>query len=181
MVPAEPPLEPRAAPTPGPVAPPIDVHADDDRPSRAARIGGSVGAGAIGAAITTGGLVAVGNNPCLGGCASGGSNSLLAGYAIVAGGLALVWLGTWAAHRLLGGKSKLGWPLLGAGAGALIGTFATLFADVATSRGGVLRAPLWVYSVVGSALAAVGGGLMSEIGDFLVVRQEQSVANTGRF
>jgi hypothetical protein len=180
LAPAEPPPEPRAFATPGSAPAPIDAHADEDRPSRAARIGGSVGAAAVGAALTTGGLDVVGNNPCIGGCASGGTYQTLAGYIVVGAGLALVWLGAWGAHRLLGGKSSLGWPLLGAIAGATAGAIGTLVFGALISPSSN-TSPVWIYGLVGSALAAVGAGLMPEVGNTLAERQEQSVANRGRF
>jgi hypothetical protein len=194
LLPAPGDFEPRAPLAPQQSAPPSPRYAEpadlvptqaearamEEKPSAAARIGGSIGAGAIGAAITTGGMAFVGSNGCLGGCASGSSNAFLLGTVFTAAGLALVSLGAWGAHRLLGGRSSVGWALLGGITGALLGGIAMLAIDTTTGNG-TTRVPLWGYSVLASGLSAVGAGLMPELGNFLVVRQEQSVANPVRF
>jgi hypothetical protein len=180
LVPASPPLArepvlPQDA-VPPPPAPPGEEARTQEGPPAGTRIVGSIGAGVLGAAATTGLLVYVGSQRCsTNGCGTG--NGYL-GLASVLVGAAVIALGAWGAHRLIGGKSSVGWALLGTVAGAAVGFFGTLFIDTfvnaSNPRSVGLSFPFWGYVVVSTGLAAVGAGTMPEIGNFLQVRQEQS-------
>jgi hypothetical protein len=168
-----------------PASPPVEETARADTPSipTGTRMVGSVGAGILGAAATTGGLVYATGHNCNGSASCNAGNVYL-GFASVLVGAALISLGAWGAHRIMGGRSSVGWSLLGTFAGAALGFFGTLvgdsYANAGSARG--LSVPVWGYSVITTALAAVGAGLMPEIGNALVLRQEaQSVATPGRF
>jgi hypothetical protein len=180
LVPADvPPLTP-ALPPPPPV-PPAAVEQPEDVPPAGTRLVGSLGAGVVGAAATTGALVAIGNVQCGGssGCAIG---NVYLGLGTVLLGWAAISLGSWGAHRWLGGKSSVGWPMLGAIAGALFGLFAMYIVETAVVTGGNRTGvPAWTFAVSSTGFAAVGAATLSELGNFLSVRESQSVATAQRF
>jgi hypothetical protein len=190
LLPANPsPYNDRLAPVPPPPPmPPANPSVEEARETNTiptgTRIVGSVGAGILGAAATTGGIVYVTTHNCSGSASCSVGNVYL-GFATVLVGAALIALGSWGAHRIMGGKSSVGWSLLGTFAGAAIGFFGTLLGDSyasASRPGGGLSVPGWGYAVVTTVLAAIGAGTMPEIGNALVLRQEaQSVATPGRF
>jgi hypothetical protein len=74
--------------------------------------------------------------------------------------------------------------MLGTVAGALFGVFGLAFVDGVASAGHSSSSPtipVWGFAVTSTALAAIGGATMSELGNFLVVREAQSVATGQRF
>lgn len=177
--PSAPPLTPDLPPPP-PV-PPAAVEQPEDAPPAGTRLVGSLGAGVLGAAATTGALVAIGNVNCGGSSACSIGNVYL-GLGTVLLGWAAISLGSWGAHRWLGGKSSVGWPMLGTIAGALFGLFAMYIVDTAVVTGGNRTGvPPWTFAVSATGFAAAGGATLSELGNFLTVRESQSVATAQRF
>jgi hypothetical protein len=177
------PLTPIPAPPPTP-APMAATAPQEEGPPIGTRIVGSIGAGFLGAAATTGALVAVTNINCSGSSsASCGIGNIYLGLGTILLGFTAISLGTWGVHRWLGGKSSVGWAMLGTVAGALFGVFGLAFIDGVANAGksSSPTIPVWGFAVTSTALAAIGGATMSELGNFLVVREAQSVATGQRF
>src|SRR4051812_1464945 len=108
LIPANPdrvPVAPLAGAPPPP--PPVEEARAGESINPGTRIVGSVGAGVLGAAATTGGIVYVGSAHCASGSSSCAIGNVYLGFATVLVGAALIALGSWGAHRLMGGRSSV--------------------------------------------------------------------------
>lgn len=144
-------------------APTADLPEEPARRPSATRALGSIGAGLLATGVMAAGALYLDSiQTCPprtggGGCLTG--RYLVLGAMTVVS-IAATALATWLVHRALEGKSGLGWTVLGAVTGGLVGAAAGILIGVAVT-GRIEPVPM----VIGSGVfSAVGGGLMSEVG-----------------
>lgn len=149
------------APVEGEPAPELAPEPARSEPSSAVRALASIGAGLVATGVmAAGGLYVNSIATCPPGTGGGGcliSRYLLLGMTSLVS-TALITAASWLTHRALGGKSGLGWTLLGTL--TLVGSaLGIVFGVAATGR--IEPVPM----IVGAGLLSAGaGGLMSEVG-----------------
>src|SRR5205807_6089913 len=107
---------------------------------------------AAAAGATTAGWYFVSNMRCGGTVSSSfncGFGQVFLGLAVTVVGAAGIILTGWGGHRIFGGKSSVGWSVLGAGLGAVVGLAAMfVFTNATTSNPTV---PAWGYVLATAA------------------------------